>query len=98
MNGKWTKDNFVKYHEEHPEIYAMFVKFTLQITEKRNRYSAKNIFHRIRWETTVSDKVSEFKIDDGWISHYARKFAEDFPEHSSLFQFRERSSSYHGDQ
>jgi hypothetical protein len=98
MNGKWTKDNFISYDNAHPEIYRMFVEFTLQVAKKRKRYSAKNVFHRIRWETTVSDTLSCFKIDDGWISHYARKFAEDYPEYSSFFEFRTRASSYHGDE
>ena len=94
MNGKWTKENFNEYHKSNPEIYNLFVKFTNMATQRKKYYSAKAIFHRIRWETMISGE-GDYKIDDGWISHYARKFMDDFPQHSGFFQTRERQNSYH---
>ena len=95
MNGKWTKENFEKYDEENPQIYFLFKQFALQAAQYRTRYSAKSIFHRIRWETMVTAKDSEFKIDDGWISHYARKFMNEYPQLSNFFETRLRKDSYH---
>jgi len=95
MNGKWTQDNFNLHDKKNPEIYELFVRFALQVAKRRSYYSAKNIFHRIRWETMIKEKQSQFKIDDGWISHYARKFVNEYPKHSELFKFRERANSYH---
>ena len=94
MNGKWTKENFSTYHTNNPEIYNLFVKFTMMATQHKRYYSAKAIFHRIRWETMITGE-GDYKIDDGWISHYARKFMDDFPQHSGFFQTRERRNSYH---
>ena len=94
MNGKWTKENFNEYHKSNPEIYNLFVKFTNMATQRKKYYSAKAIFHRIRWESMISGE-GDYKIDDGWISHYARKFMDDFPQHSGFFQTRERQNSYH---
>ena len=94
MHGKWTKENFNEYHKNHPEIYDLFVKFTNMATQRKKYYSAKAIFHRIRWETMISGE-GDYKIDDGWISHYARKFMDDFPQHSGFFQTRDRKNSYH---
>ena len=94
MHGKWTKENFKSFHEDHPEIYEMFTKFALQAAQKRSKYSAKNIFHRIRWETMLNSK-EEYKIDDGWISHYARLFLETHPKYSNFFETRVRKNSYH---
>jgi hypothetical protein len=37
----------------------------------------------------------DYKVDDGWISHYARKFMEEFPEFNGYFQTRDRVKSYH---
>lgn len=95
MNGKWTKENFNLHDEKNPAIYELFVKFALEVAKRRSYYSAKNIFHRMRWETMIEEKESEFKIDDGWISHYARKFVTEHPQYSELFEFRERANSYH---
>jgi hypothetical protein len=94
MHGKWTKENFNEYHKNNPEIYTLFVKFTNMATQRKKYYSAKAIFHRIRWESMISGE-GDYKIDDGWISHYARKFMDDFPQHSGFFQTRDRQNSYH---
>jgi len=96
MNGKWSQDNFELHHQTNPQIYDMFVEFALQVASRREYYSAKNIFHRIRWETMIEESASQFKIDDGWISHYARKFASEYPDNKDLFKFRNRKNSYHG--
>ena len=100
MNGKWTKENFEEFHKNNPEIYTLFIKFTnIVIERKRKYYSAKAIFHRIRWESMISSDthqlLGDYKIDDGWISHYARMFMDDFPQHQGFFQTRERRNSYH---
>ena len=94
MNNKWTKENFELYDADHPDIWEMFKKFSLQIAAKRQYFSAKCVFHRVRWETAIGN-TGDFKIDDGWISHYARKFAKEYPEHENLFEFRVRQKSYH---
>ena len=98
MHGKWTKENFEEFHKNNPEIYDLFVKFTNMATQRKQYYSAKAIFHRIRWETMMSSdwKIQDdFKIDDGWISHYARKFMDDFPQHVGFFRTKVRQNSYH---
>jgi len=93
--GKWTKENFAKYHEENPHIYDYFERFALMMAERRSYYSAKCVFHRVRWETTLEGKDDQFKVDDGWISHYARMFMELHPEHKGFFKTRSRRDSYH---
>ena len=100
MHGKWTKENFEEFHKNNPEIYILFIKFTNMVIErKRKYYSAKAIFHRIRWESMISSDthqlLGDYKIDDGWISHYARMFMDDFPQHQGFFQKRDRKNSYH---
>jgi hypothetical protein len=95
MNNKWTAENFAVFDNENPQIWQLFEKFALQIAARRKHYSAKSIFHRIRWETAIGAFDEDFKIDDGWISHYARKFAKKYPQFNELFEFRVRKNSYH---
>ena len=92
--GKWTKANFKIHHEKHPEIYMRFCKWALIATKVRNHYSAKIIFHRIRWESHIEEMDAHFKIDDGWISHYSREFMKDYPEHEGFFKLRFRENGY----
>lgn len=97
MNGKWTKENFDKHHAENPDIYSIFCRFAFDAARVRDYFSAKAIMHRVRWYTSIEERNSEFKIDDGWISHYARKFMEDYPQHEGFFEIRKRRESYHDD-
>lgn len=92
--GKWTQENFEEHHKSNPLVYIMFKKFALQAAAEREYYSAKIIFYRMRWYTDIEEKNSEFKIDDGWISHYARKFMDEYPEHNGFFKTRKRSDGY----
>lgn len=93
--GKWTKEAFEVFDKENPQIYSYFERFALIAASRRKYYSAKSIFHRVRWESMVTSNAGEYKIDDGWISHYARKFMELHPEHSEFFKTRVRKDSYH---
>ena len=95
MHGKWTVENFVKNDRENPEVYKMFEKFALEASKYKTKYSARGIFHRIRWETMVSEKDSQYKLDAGWSSHYARKFMNNHPELGTFFETRVREKTYH---
>ena len=59
MNGKWTKDNFDTHHKNNPDIYNLFEKYALRASKYRERYSAKIIFHIMRWNTMIEENGSE---------------------------------------
>lgn len=92
--GKWTPEAFDEFDRAHPHIYEHFRRYAIFVSERRDRYSAKAIFHRVRWEIEF-ETDEEFKIDDGWISHYARKFIDEFPDLDGFFQMRNRNDTYH---
>jgi hypothetical protein len=93
-SGRWSKAKFAKFDAEHPDIYRMFERAALQISKTRKTASAKDIFHGMRWNTNVTSG-GEFKIDDGWISHYARKFMDDHPSLKGFFTIKNRTDGYH---
>jgi hypothetical protein len=78
---------FKKYHSENPDIYRMFVKFSLQAAERRKNFSAKAVFERIRWETMVSGN-DQFKINNNYTAYYARMFEHNYPKHEGFFRKR----------
>jgi len=96
-SGHYTKENFEIHCGENPHIYQLFCDFALQAAARREYYSAKIIFHRIRWETEITEQRSDFKVSDGWISHYSRKFMSDYPQHDGFFKLVQRQVSYHDD-
>lgn len=95
MHGKWSKENFELHHKENPEIYQVFEGYAIRASKYKKKYSAKIIFHIIRWETMLEEKESYYKIDDGWIAHYSRLFMERNPSLCGFFETRIRKESYH---
>ena len=90
------RDQVTLFHEEHPEIWGHFVRFTFEKIEQGfAHYSARGIFHRIRWETDKPDyeKGLEFKLNDHHSPFYARRFHKVFPQHDGFFHTREQISA-----
>jgi hypothetical protein len=89
------KEAVTRFHKEHPEVWDLFCRFTfMKINAGFKHYSARGIFHRIRWETDLPayDKGNEFKLNDHHSPFYARRFMATYPEHEGFFRTREQIS------
>ena len=93
--SNFTSESFRVHSNEHPEIYEAFRKFALKAMSVRSNYSARAIFHALRWETMI-DSGEEFKINDGWSPFYADKFMSESPRFEGFF--RTRTRSYRGEE
>ena len=86
-----------KFDRKHPEVWEMFVEFTLERIKRGFRnYGGRAIFERIRWETARPEyeKGEEFKLNDHHIAFYSRWFHNTYPEHDGFFRLRvQRSES-----
>jgi hypothetical protein len=77
------------FHEEHPHIYALFDRFTRQVLARGyTHHSARDVIHRIRWETKIEATDPEFKINDHYSAYYGRLWMRDNPEHAGFFEIR----------
>jgi len=85
---------FEIFHREHPEVYELFTRFALQVAATgRGRFSARAIFHRIRWFTAIETNDPDgFKINSIWSPFYARMFEQDHPELAGFFEKRKASA------
>lgn len=81
---------FAEFDAEHPQIWHKFVYFTFQLIDAgRRQHSARDVIHRIRWDTALrADDGSGFRINDHWSPYYARKFHRQFPQYSKFFETR----------
>lgn len=81
---------FFKYHDENPQIYDLFLKFTFQvIASGRESYSVDGITHRMRWYAEVeSHDPDGFKINNNHRAYYARLFMEQYPQYDGFFRTR----------
>lgn len=92
--GEYTSENFELHDAKNPHIWKAFVRYSLQVAAKRKYFSAKAIFHRMRWDTAIGEADGEYKLSDGWISHYARKFMDEYPEYKGFFRTVRRRVTY----
>ena len=68
LNQKNFKDlvgEFKTFHQKNPEVYKLFVQFTLQAINKGHaKLSSEMIINRIRWETSVITTDKDYKINN----------------------------------
>lgn len=88
------QDRFDEFHEKHPEVFAWFEEFTLELIATGNdRGGARMVIERIRWEVAVNPSRDEdFKINDNFISRYSRLYMDRHAEHRGFFETRKLKS------
>lgn len=86
------KSQFLAFHVEHPEVWDEFVRFAGQMRARGyERYSAKAVLERIRWERDVGgDGKSAFKVNNNFAPFYGREYNE---RHSEFFKCRRQTSA-----
>lgn len=85
--------DFERFHAENPRVYELFKRFAFQVIRRGfQHYSADGIGHQIRWHTGIVTNGEEYKVNNNYISAYARMFEKEYPEHRGFF--RKRSSKY----
>jgi hypothetical protein len=84
---------FKAYHKTHPGVFRLFVAFAEQARGAgRKRIGAKAIAERIRWECAVQTKDDSFKLNNVYVSRYARLVAQERPDLADLFETRRLKS------
>lgn len=57
--------------DEGQSVWREFERRALQMARVRERYSARAVAHRIRWDTAIRGG-DDFKLNNNWISGLAR--------------------------
>jgi len=84
----------IKFHKKYPKVWSLFCEYTFERIQRGfKNYSARGIFHRIRWETDQAEtSENEFKLNDHHSPFYARAFMKAYPEYSGFFRTRKQNS------
>lgn len=82
---------FERFHRDHPGVYDLFRQFAGEMKRAgHEHYSADAILHRIRWHHDVNpSRHGGFKINDHFVSRYARLLMASDPEFRGFFELRE---------
>jgi len=83
-----------EFHNKHPEVWDLFVKFTFEMINKGYKhYAVVAIFERIRWEMDLGgDGTDTFKLNNNYRSLYSRRFMRAYPQHEGFFRTRKQTS------
>lgn len=87
---KTVTEQFNQFDRDNPKVYELFKKKVFEaIKMGKKKTSSKMILNLIRWTYYLETKSDdEFKINDRYTSHFARKFAREYPEHREMFNYR----------
>ncbi len=88
-------DRFREFHAEHPEVYREFVALAREAKAAgMEKGSAKLITEVIRWYRLTRGKDRDgFKINNVYVSRYARLAMEQEPDLAGFFETRELQSA-----
>lgn len=81
------KQKWWEWHKQNPHVYQLFKRFTYDALNAGKKHSsAWLIVNRIRWETSIVTRGSDFKISNDFIAYYARLFHAEHPQHEGFFR------------
>lgn len=81
---------FATFHAANPHVYVLFTRFTRDVIRAGFvNFSARAVFHRIRWYTNIETSDPNFKLNNNHSPYYARMWMLDNPEHPEFFRTRE---------
>ena len=85
------EEQFCLFHQNNPRVYELFKRFTFEVIKKGVRkWSADAVMHRVRWEASLITDDPKFKINNNYITFYARLFMAEYPQHQGFFEIRRR--------
>ena len=92
LNGLTIQEAFDKFHQSNPDVYEMIKGQAFKaIRIGRTKISIKAIVNWIRWNIYVDvnhNPSTGYRINDAYISLYARKFVKDYPAYEDYIEMR----------
>jgi len=87
-------DRFAIFHRANLHFYELFCRFADRVAQMRDHYSARAIFHRVRWEVDVElHSEDSLKLNNDYSPYYARMYLATHPGVGDFFQLRKRKSA-----
>jgi hypothetical protein len=84
MRIKFDVEEYVK---ENPHVWAKFKEYAMAAKlSGRPYFSARTIVERIRWDTVVTEKNSDFKIANHVSPYLGRKLMKENSEFAGFFR------------
>ncbi len=81
---------FAAFHQANPNVYDELVRLSRQAKAAgRERVGLRMLFEVVRWNQLTSTTGDQFKLNDNYISRYARLIMDQEPDLAGLYETRE---------
>ncbi len=87
-HGLNLRTEFEKWFEENRGIYRLFERYAQRMANIGQRFGAKFLAERVRWECAVTGRTDSYKINTNLIAYIARRLVQDHPELEKFLRFR----------
>lgn len=94
--GKTIQEHFEKYHKDNPHIYEALIKIGRELMAKgHTKFNLEICWDRLRWLTMFEAPKQDdprYKLNDIYVSRYARLIMEQEPDFVGVFNTRKLRS------
>lgn len=82
---------FEIFDSENPQVWIEFKRIALGLIDRGvKHFGSKAIFEIIRYFRVMKTNDPDYKLNNNWTAHFARKFINIYPEYEGFFEVRER--------
>jgi len=86
------QQQFEEFHARHPDVYRTLCRLARRAKGAgRSKIGMRMLFEVIRWEWIIAglpDEAEEFKLNNNYISRYARRIMAQEPDLEGFFPIR----------
>lgn len=82
---------FWQFHTQNPMVYSFLIEFAFEWRLNRGkdaRLGIKALFERVRWEVSLGNTKSDFKLNNNHTAFYARLIMRTNPALQDIFKVR----------
>lgn len=83
-----TREAFLLYHKENPEIWKAIEETTLQVIKEGKKIGIMTVIGKVRWDFEIA-RNGEYKVNNNYAPYFARIFNAKY--HTDFFEVRKVS-------
>jgi hypothetical protein len=89
-NQETIQQRFLTFHFNNPHIYSLLCKYARLAKAKGfAKYSIQSLCEIIRWHVSTPSRGDEFKVNNSYLSRYARLLMSQESDLAGFFEVRE---------
>jgi len=89
IEDRTLQERFEDFHASNPQVFAALEDMVRSLRAAgRTRVGIEMLMNQLRWQSMISTRGDDFKINQNYASRYARLLVAEHPEWDGMFEFR----------